>query len=120
MKSGFSNWIGILFTCFMDPAPNTGAASVSCPLAVSLSAAAGINPIAARAAIATTIPSTLPRTTPTMAIAYSSGYVRMRDVIKVGLIADTIRFALLIAIGLPLIKWFLAMRGFAKYSTQQV
>jgi di/tricarboxylate transporter len=48
-----------------------------------------------------------------MAIAYSSGYVRMKDMIKVGLIADVIRFILLILIGLPLIKWFLAVRGFA-------
>jgi solute carrier family 13 (sodium-dependent dicarboxylate transporter), member 2/3/5 len=135
MKSGFSNWIGILFRGFMGPAPNefvifgaccligfllsypasnTGAASVACPLAVSLSLAAGINPIAPvlGAAIATTIPSTLPSTTPAMAIAYSSGYVRMKDMIKVGMIADVIRFILLILIGLPLIKWFLAMRGF--------
>ncbi len=136
MRSGFSNWIGIIFKGFMGTAPNefvifaasaligfllsypasnTGAASVACPLAVSLSAAAGINPIAPvlGAAIATTIPSTLPSTTPAMAIAYSSGYVKMRDMIKVGVVADIIRFILLIVIGLPLIKWFLAMKGIA-------
>jgi sodium-dependent dicarboxylate transporter 2/3/5 len=136
MKSGFSNWVGIIFKGYMGTAPNefvifgacaligfllsypasnTGAASVACPLAVSLSLAAGINPIAPviGAAIATTIPSTLPSTTPAMAIAYSSGYVKMKDMIKVGLIADVIRFAILIAIGLPLIKWFLAMKGIA-------
>ena len=48
-----------------------------------------------------------------MAIAYSSGYVKMRDMIKVGIIADSIRFILLIVIGLPLIKWFLAIKGIA-------
>jgi len=48
-----------------------------------------------------------------MAIAYSSGYVKMRDMIKVGVVADVIRFILLIVIGLPLIKWFLAMKGLA-------
>jgi sodium-dependent dicarboxylate transporter 2/3/5 len=136
MKSGFSNWVGIIFKGFMGPTPNefiifgacsligfllsypasnTGAASVACPLAVSLSAAAGINPIAPiiGTAIATTIPSTLPSTTPAMAIAYSSGYVKMKDMIKVGMIADVIRFALLIVVGLPIIKWFLAMKGLA-------
>jgi di/tricarboxylate transporter len=41
---------------------------------------------------------------PAMAIAYSSGYIKMRDMIKVGLIADAIRFAILIIIGLPIIK----------------
>jgi hypothetical protein len=35
----------------------------------------------------------------------------MKDMIKVGMIADVIRFVLLIVIGLPLIKWFLAMKG---------
>ena len=136
MKSGFSNWVGIIFRGYMGSAPNefvifgacsligfllsypasnTGAASVACPLAVSLSAAAGINPIAPiiGAAIATTIPSTLPSTTPAMAIVYSSGYVKMKDMIKVGMIADVIRFVLLIVIGLPLIKWFLAIKGIA-------
>ena len=136
MKSGFSNWIGIIFKGYMGAAPNefvifgsaaligfllsypasnTGAAAVACPLAVSLSAAAGINPIAPiiGAAIATTIPSSLPSTTPAMAIAYGSGYIKMKDMLKVGFIADIIRFAILIAIGLPLIKWFLAMKGIA-------
>jgi hypothetical protein len=37
----------------------------------------------------------------------------MRDMIKVGIIADFIRFVLLIGIGLSLIKWFLAIKGIA-------
>ncbi len=136
MRSGFSTWVGIIFQGFMGPTPNefiifaacsligfmlsypasnTGAAAVACPLAVSLSAAAGISPIAPvlGTAIATTIPSTLPSTTPAMAIAYSSGYVRIKDMIKVGMLTDTIRFILLVVVGLPLIKWFLASRGLA-------
>jgi len=136
MKTGFSNWVGILFKSIMGPAPNefiifavcsligfllsypasnTGAASVACPLAVSLSTAAGFSPIPAvlGAAIATTIPTTLPSTTPAMAIAYSSGFVKMRDMVKVGLVVDTIRFIVLVIIGLPLIKWFMAIRGIA-------
>jgi sodium-dependent dicarboxylate transporter 2/3/5 len=136
MKSGFSNWIAIIFKSVIGsnpnefvifaacsligfllsyPASNTGAASVACPLAVSLSIAAGFSPIPAvlGTAIATTIPSTLPSTTPAMAIAYSSGYVKMKDMIKVGIVADVIRFIVLVVIGLPLIKWFMAMRGIA-------
>ena len=46
-------------------------------------------------------------------IAYSSGYVKMRDIIKFGLVADTICFALIIFIGMPLIKLFLVMNGIA-------
>jgi len=136
MKSGFSNWIAIIFKNIIGPTPNefvifavcsligfllsypasnTGAASVACPLAVSLAMAAGFSPIPAvlGAAIATTIPSTLPSTTPAMAIAYSSGYVKMKDMIKVGIVADIIRFIVLVLVGLPLIKWFMAIRGLA-------
>jgi sodium-dependent dicarboxylate transporter 2/3/5 len=136
MKSGFSYWISIIFRDFIGSAPNefaifgfcsligfllsypasnTGAASVVCPLAASISVAAGINPIGPilGAAIATTIPSTLPSTTPAMAIAYSTGFVKMKDMIKVGVIADVIRFIVLIVVGLPLIKWFMALKGIA-------
>lgn len=86
---------------------------MACPLAASMSIAAGINPIGPvlGTAIATTIPSTLPSTTPAMAIAYSSGYVKMRDMVKVGLISDVIRFGLLILLGPPIIDWFMAFKG---------
>ena len=134
MRSGFSNWVSLIFKSVVGPSPNefvifavcsligfllsypasnTGAASVACPLAASLSAAAGINPIGPilGTAIATTIPSTLPSTTPAMAIAYSSGYVRMREMITVGIISDVVRFAILIIVGPLLIDWFLAWKG---------
>jgi di/tricarboxylate transporter len=48
-----------------------------------------------------------------MAIAYSTGFVKMKDMIKVGVIADVIRFIVLIVVGLPLIKWFMALKGIA-------
>ncbi|MBN1683122.1 anion permease [Candidatus Bathyarchaeota archaeon] len=134
MRSGFSQWIGILFRNVIGPTPNeymifavssligfllsypasnTGAASVACPLAASLSIAAGINPIGPilGTAIATTIPSTLPSTTPAMAIAYSSGYIKIKDMVKVGLVADIIRFIVLIIVGPTLVNWFLSLRG---------
>ncbi len=136
MRSGFSNWVSIIFKELMGPSPNsfviftacsligfllsypasnTGAASVACPLAASLSIAAGINPVGPvlGTAIATTIPSTLPSTTPAMAIAYSSGYVKMRDMIKVGIVTDIIRFIILITLGPMLVDWFLKMKGIA-------
>jgi sodium-dependent dicarboxylate transporter 2/3/5 len=134
MKSGFSQWIGMVFKSIVGPSPseyiifavcsfigfllsypasNTGAASVACPLAASLSIAAGINPIGPilGTAIATTIPSTLPSTTPAMAIAYSSGFIKIKDMIKVGMVADIIRFIVLIIVGPTLVNWFLSFRG---------
>jgi sodium-dependent dicarboxylate transporter 2/3/5 len=134
MASGFSEWVTTIFrgvvgaspnefvifaACSLIgfllsyPASNTGAASMACPLAASLSVAAGINPIGPvlGTAIATTIPSTLPSTTPAMAIAYSSGYVKMKDMVRVGMLSDLIRFGLLILLGPPIIDLFLAFKG---------
>lgn len=131
---GFSQWVTILSANIVGPNPNgtvifticsligfllsypasnTGSAAMACPLAASLSIAAGVSPIGPvlGTAIATTIPSTLPSTTPAMAIAYSSGYVKMKDMIKVGLVADTIRFIILVTIGPTVIDWFLAFKG---------
>ncbi|MGQ9679342.1 MAG: SLC13 family permease [Candidatus Bathyarchaeia archaeon] len=133
INSGFAAWIGNLFkeaagttpngwTIFAIsslagfllsyPASNTGAASVACPLAVALSTATGFNPIPSvlGAAIATTIPSSFPSTTPAIAIIYSSGYVKMKDLFKVGIICDAIRFIILLLIGYPLTQYFVALK----------
>ncbi|MBS7631125.1 DASS family sodium-coupled anion symporter [Candidatus Bathyarchaeota archaeon] len=133
INSGFATWIGNLFRNFAGsspngwiifaissfvgfllsyPASNTGAASVACPLAVALSTATGFNPIPSvlGAAIATTIPSSFPSTTPAIAIIYSSGYVKMKDLFKVGMVCDTIRFFLLLLIGYPLTQYFVSLK----------
>ena len=134
INSGFAAWVGSIFrqvagpspnawtifalSCIVGfllsyPASNTGAASVACPLAAALSTATGVNPIPSilGAAIATTIPSSLPSTTPAMAIVYSSGYVRMRDLFSVGIVCDVIRFIVLILIGYPIANFFLTLKG---------
>jgi sodium-dependent dicarboxylate transporter 2/3/5 len=134
ISSGFAQWVGTLFRGLVGaspsewtifaisslvgfllsyPASNTGAASMACPLAATLAAATGFNPIPPilGAAIATTIPSSLPSTTPAIAIVYSSGYVRMRDLFRVGIVCDVIRFALLLIIGFPLAQYFLSLKG---------
>ena len=133
INSGFAAWVGSIFkqvagaspnawTIFTlsslvgfllsYPASNTGAASVACPLAAALSMATGVNPIPSilGAAIATTIPSSLPSTTPAVAIVYSSGYVRIRDLFSVGIVCDCIRFLVLILIGYPTANFFLTMK----------
>jgi hypothetical protein len=80
------------------PASNTGAASVACPLALSLSVAAGINPIAPIIGTAIADHTNPSGTTPAMH-RYSSGY----DEDMIGSVdRDVIRFAILIAVGLPI------------------
>ena len=83
------------------PASNTAAASVTVPLAVMLSRASSLNPLPAvlAAAIASSISSALPSTTPPMGIVYGSGYVRVWNMFKVGMVSDILRLAFLLIIG---------------------
>ena len=85
-------------------ASNTAAALISCPIAASLAAGAGVGmvPPIIGAALACSISSAIPSTTPPMAIVYSSGYVKIWTMFKVGIIADLLRLGVLIILG-PLI-----------------
>jgi sodium-dependent dicarboxylate transporter 2/3/5 len=82
-------------------ASNTAAALISCPIAATLALGAGISPVAPiiGAALACSISSAIPSTTPPMAIVYSSGYVRIWTMFKVGIVSDLIRLGALILIG---------------------
>ena len=82
-------------------ASNTAAALISCPIAATLALGAGMDPIPPiiGAALACSISSAIPSTTPPMAIVYSSGYVKIWSMFKVGIVSDLIRLAVLILIG---------------------
>lgn len=87
-------------------ASNTAAALIACPIAASLALGAGVSavPPVIGAALACSISSAIPSTTPPMAIVYSSGYVKIWSMFKVGIISDLIRLGALILIGLFLAK----------------
>lgn len=82
-------------------ASNTAAAVITCPIAATLAIGAGVNPIPAivAAALACSIPSAIPSTTPPMAIVYSSKAVSIASMFKTGLVSDFARLAALVAIG---------------------
>lgn len=86
-------------------ASNTAAALISCPIAATLALGAGVTvaPPIIGAALACSISSAIPSTTPPMAIVYSSGYVKIWSMFKVGIISDLLRVAVLILIGFPLL-----------------
>jgi len=133
-RSGFAMWIGLLFKQFIGggywsicalsalmgflmtyPATNTGSAAVSCPMVATIAISAGLNPIppVIITALACSISSALPSTTPPMAIVYGSGYVRVRSMFKLGMICDILRLILLIMIG-PILGYFLlSIKGIA-------
>lgn len=116
--SGFSRWLALAiagsgaldpFTltaiaallgfAITFPASNTAAAMVSVPLVASIAKGVGVNPVAPvlAAALACSISSALPSTTPPMAIVYGSGKVRMANMFKVGIVSDLLRLAVLVA-----------------------
>jgi sodium-dependent dicarboxylate transporter 2/3/5 len=82
-------------------ASNTAAALVACPLAATLAIGAGVNPLPPilAAALAASISTALPSTTPPMAIVHSTGHVRVVDMMRVGIVADLLRLVVLIAAG---------------------
>ncbi len=121
-ESGFANWLATGVSSALGPDPsawaifamscvlgflltyaasNTAAALITCPIAATLALGAGVSPIPPiiGAALACSISSAIPSTTPPMAIVYSSGYVKMWSMFKVGIISDLLRLGVLILIG---------------------
>ena len=88
-------------------ASNTAAALISCPIAATLALGAGVAaaPSIIGAALACSISSAIPSTTPPMAIVYSSGYVKIWTMFKVGIVSDAIRVIALILVGYPLLAF---------------
>lgn len=104
--AGASSWMIFAVSCLIGfalsyAASNTAAALISCPIAASLALGAGVNPIGPiiGAALACSIPTAIPSTTPPMAIIYSSGKVKIWDMMKVGLVSDTLRLVALVVLG---------------------
>ena len=124
-NSGFANWLadGVASAMGDDPsawgiyaiscvlgfvltyaASNTAAALISCPIAATLAIGAGFSgpellPPIIGAGLACSISSAIPSTTPPMAIVYSSGYVKIWTMFKVGIVSDLLRLAALIVLG---------------------
>lgn len=87
--------LGFLITY---PASNTASTVIAAPIASSISITAGINPLPAviATALACSISSALPSTTPPMAIVYGSKKIKLINMFKVGMIADTLRLIVLL------------------------
>jgi sodium-dependent dicarboxylate transporter 2/3/5 len=71
-------------------ASNTASAAIFLPIAISLANTTGTSPVilAVAVGISTSLDFMLPVGTPPNAIAYSTGKVSMRDMIKAGILLD--------------------------------
>jgi sodium-dependent dicarboxylate transporter 2/3/5 len=96
---GFS---ALIFTMI---ASNTACANVFVPIAISVGLATGINTtiLAVFIAIVSTLDFMLPIGTPANAIAYSTGKVKMREMVRTGLLLDIV--GVLLTIGFALTVW---------------
>jgi len=132
-SSGFSSWIGLIVTnssiqlntytlsiiggvlgfLITFPASNTASAIVATPLIAKIAKAAGVNPVAPviTTALACSISSAIPSTTPPMAIIYGSGKVNIKNMFKAGFLADVTRLLFLIATEPILVQFFLSLKG---------
>lgn len=129
--SGFSQWIALMISStgalntftlsavaallgflITFPASNTAAAIITTPLVASIAKGAGINPVAPvlSAALACSISSALPSTTPPMAIIYGSRKVRAATMFKVGILSDLLRLAFLVVTEPYLVSTLLALK----------
>jgi len=92
---------GVALTAF---ASNTAAASVMIPMMIPLAVVTGVNPrmLALLAGVGVSLDFIMPSGTPPTTIAYSTSYVRLKDLIKAGLLvsAAAIVICALIAVAL--------------------
>ncbi len=75
---------------------NTAAAALIVPLIIPLSALLGVNPIiyAVSVGIAVSLTFIFPIDTPPLALAYATGYIKIKDMLKVGLVMTLISLIL--------------------------
>ncbi len=126
VSSGISEWIVINVLAIRNPflimfilgilslivtafASNTASAVILIPLAIPLGAALGINPVipAVLVALASSTDFALPIGTPPTMLAYSTGYFKFREMVKIGFLLMIIGILILTLVVLPLWLIFL-------------
>ncbi|MHA1721579.1 MAG: SLC13 family permease [Candidatus Baldrarchaeia archaeon] len=98
--------LSLIITMF---ASNTAAASILVPIAIPLAISLGVDPIllTITIAIAASLDFALPVGTPPSTLAYSTGLVKLKEMLKAGLILDLVSL-LLLTLG---IVWIWALLG---------
>jgi sodium-dependent dicarboxylate transporter 2/3/5 len=122
-KTGFASWIAtsfismvgspstvvmmfavVFFIDFLtEIATNSAVISMMAPVVISIAQRTGENPVAlaVAAAIASSMAFMLPVATPPNAIVYGTGYVKMKDMMRAGIVLDILGW--LLAIGVLLV-----------------
>ena len=103
----FIMFVGLAFFAILLTivASNTAAAAVMIPLMIPLAAALGLPlvPVVMIAAIGVSLDFIVPVGTPPSAIAYSSGYIKVKDMARTGIVLATL--GVLLLSGLAILYW---------------
>ncbi|MFP4094407.1 MAG: SLC13 family permease [Cyclobacteriaceae bacterium] len=77
------------------------------PVVLSIANSLGVNPLylAVPVTLAASCAFMMPISTPPNAVVYSSGYIRMYDMLKAGLLLNLISVVVLVLVGLSLVRW---------------
>lgn len=109
----FIVWLTVAVTFLTEAVSNSAVVSILMPLGLAVAEPLGLDPKTIAYTVATNsgLPHLLPMATPALAMAYSSGYLRVRDGLVAGMIANM--FVLICFILMVWLYWpLLGMRVF--------
>jgi sodium-dependent dicarboxylate transporter 2/3/5 len=133
-KTGLAQWIATSFVGFFGPpstlvmmfivillvdflteiTSNTAVTSMMVPVVISVAIQTGENPvtIAIAAALAASMAFMLPVATPPNALVYATGYVRLRDMIRAGLVLDVVGWMVTVGVIVVFGGWLFGVLEF--------
>jgi len=107
--------IVILFVDFLtEVTSNTAVTSMMVPIVISIALKTGENPVAlsVAAAVAASMAFMLPVATPPNALVYSTGYVRIKDMIRSGFVLDIAGWVMTVFVLLFFANWLFGILHF--------
>ena len=111
-NDGVAIWIVIaMLTTIMlfmtEVMSNVALTTIMIPVVLGIANGLGIEPIylAAPVTMAASCAFMMPISTPPNAVVFSSGYVRMRDMMKAGVVLNIISILILVLVSVTLLKW---------------
>lgn len=90
-----------------EAASNTASANIIVPMAIAVSTAAGVSPLAPGlgATLGASMGFMMPISTPPNAIVYSSGYIPISSMMRIGVVLDVVGYFVIVAAVLGLSAW---------------
>jgi len=110
-QSSFGGWLvfvlilsGVLLSEVMS---NVALVQIFVPVVFGIADGLGVNPVllAMPVTLSASIGFMFPIATPPNAIVFSSGYIRMKDMVRAGVLLDIVSIGIILLGSLTLVKW---------------